>query len=286
MERGVERLDHDIGREGPDGFDFRKFLAGGAAEHQPEEVVETLFASVEDFVHLHHHRGRIGPVGFDREVFDDRLPVVVAYRTGDRVAGGRGDARVEREHPYLFISGVLTETDDPVGIFHAFVQPGVVQGVGNARYLVDEQDVAAHQRIGNLEIEIVALAVHVKHAPVGRRPFEQVGVSVFLFLRGIRGGGFRLFFRPSQQLGLRPERSEKECGRQQDYDIASFHLFRAYYLSKCNNSRTEVLSEKKRSECLYSKDESDFLCSFSGGRRGSVQRKTEPSVLTVISWSE
>ena len=209
-----ERFDDDVFGERLDGFDLRKVLLGRTGQSDgAENVVETLFAAVEDLVDLDDHRCRILAVGIDRELLDRRFAVVVPYGAGDAVAFGRGDARVVGHDPYLFIKGVLAETHNLLAVAHAFVDARVVQGVGNARNLVDDQYVAAHQRVGNLEQEVGSLAVHVEHALVGHGAFQQFFVPFLLFFGrvGLLGRGFG-FLQLAARLALRFGRR----GRQQE----------------------------------------------------------------------
>ena len=211
------RFDDDVFGERLHGLDFRELLFRGAADaERSEDVVEALFTAVEDLVDLDDDRRGVGVVGFDRELFDGRFAVVVLHRTGDAVALGRGDARVVGHDPDFFIEGVLAETDDLFAVAHALVDAAVVQGVGYARYFVDDQDVAAHQRVGDLEQEIRAFAVDIEQTLVGHGAFQQFVVAfllVFFERVGLRGGGFGfLRFAARLLLGLRRSgRQQEEC---------------------------------------------------------------------------
>lgn len=181
----------------------------------PKDVVEALFAAVEDLVDFDDHRRGIGIVSLDRELLDCRFAVVVLHRAGDAVAFGRGDARVVGHDPDLFIKGVLAEADDLFAVAHALVDPAVVQGVGYARYLVDDQDVAAHQRVGYLEQEVRTLAVDVEQALVGYGAFQQLLVTFFLvfFERvGLGGCGFG-FLRFAARASSWPPQERPPAGR-------------------------------------------------------------------------
>ena len=156
-----------------DGFDLRKVLLGRTGQSDgAENVVETLFAAVEDLVDLIPPMPKLA-VGIDRELLDRRFAVVVPYGAGDAVAFGRGDARVVGHDPYLFIKGILAETHDLLAVAHAFVDARVVQGVGDARNLVDDQYVAAHQRVGNLEAGSLFHASARRTCPYQVAPFSQ-----------------------------------------------------------------------------------------------------------------
>ena len=213
------RFDDDVFGERLHGFDFRELLFRGAADaERSEDVVEALFTAVEDLVDLDDDRRGVGVVGFDRELFDGRFAVVVLHRTGDAVALGRGDARVVGHDPDFFIEGVLAETDDLFAVAHALVDAAVVQGVGHARYFVDDQDVAAHQRVGDLEQEIRAFAVDIEQTLVGHGAFQQFVVTfllVFFERVGLRGRGFGfLRFAARLLLGLRRSgRQQEECSQ-------------------------------------------------------------------------
>ena len=201
------RFDDDVFGERFHGLDLRKVLFRGTADaERPEDVVETLLAAVEDLVDLDDHRRGIGVVSLDRELLDGRFAVVVLHRAGDAVAFGRGDARVVGHDPHLFIKGVLAEPDDLLAVAHALVDAAVVQGVGYARYFVDDQDVAAHQRVGYLEQVVRTLAVDIEQALVGHGAFQQLLVTfllVFLERVGLGGGGFGFLRFAARLFGLR-----------------------------------------------------------------------------------
>ena len=293
-----ERFDDDVFGERLDGFDLRKVFLGGSGQPDgAENVVETLFAAVEDLVDLDDHRRRILAVGFDRELFDRRFAVVVLHGAGDAVAFGRGDARVVGHDPYLFIKGVLAETHDLLAVSHALVDTRIVQGVGDARDLVDDQYFAAHQRVGYLEQEVGSLAVHVEHALVGHGAFQQFFVPfLLLFGRvGLHGRGFgflRLAARLSLRFGRRG-RQQQECrqGKHRSGQSSFIHRLlvqlsrESVKSARCNNKiyifqRKTIGGEcpDRGSECRNQAD-----C-FSGGSSGRRHRKV-PSATEIEMFS-
>ena len=181
---GEGGFDDDVLGEGLHGFDFREVAVGAARAERTEEVVETLLAAVEDFVDLDDRRGRIGIVGLDGELFDKRFAVVVPDGSGDAVALAGRDAGVVGCDPYFFIKGVLAESDEFLSESHSLVDSGVVQRIGDSGDLVDDQNIAVEQRIGNLEPDVGTLAVNVEHALVGGGVLEDL----LIFFPVVAGG--------------------------------------------------------------------------------------------------
>ncbi len=205
--RRQESLHDNIGRESLHAGDARQvFFHRSAQGDTVIQIIETLLAAVEHLVHPNHHCRRIGTQSLDRELLDDRLPVVILNRAGYGIPLRRTHPGIPGGHPYLVQERIPVETDQLVLISHPLVQPGVIQLVRNAGHLVHNQQIAPHQRVGHLEIPGILHPVNPEHALPSLRIFQQVFILGGLFLIGFRLR-FLLFYTGS----IRFRNQENQC---------------------------------------------------------------------------